>query len=85
MTEVIPSVSECDRGKDLMESFNMLLEEGLLDPLLQYLVKPTEKENEFKLNITTDNESDHNTDDEERTNKGKPRIFHHNETLEIEK
>ena len=62
---------ECDRGKEVMESFNNLLEEGLIDPLLQYLVKPTDKENEYKLNIETDNESDRTTDDEESIIKGK--------------
>ena len=68
-----------------MQSFNLLLEEGLLDPLLQYLVKPTEKENEYKLNITTDKESENNTDDEESIVKRKTRILYDTEDDEREK
>ena len=63
-----------------MESFNTFLEEGLLDPLLQYLVKPTETENEYKLNVTTDNESKHDTDDEEIVIKGTTRQNNDSET-----
>ena len=68
-----------------MQSFNLLLEEGLLDPLLQFLVKPSEKENEYKLNITTDKESENNSDDEESIVKRKTRIFYDTEKDEPEK
>ena len=68
-----------------MQSFNLLLEEGLLDSLLPYLVKPTEKENEYKLNITSDKESENNTDDEESIVKNKTKILYDTEKDEREK
>ena len=68
-----------------MQSFNLLLEEGLLDSLLPYLVKPTERENEYKLNITSDKESENNTDDEESIVKNKTKILYDTEKDEREK
>ena len=33
----------------MVETFNTFLDEGLLDPLLQYLVKETNTKNEYKV------------------------------------
>ena len=42
-------ISECEVGRNLKEKFETFLEEGLLDPLLQYIVKDSEKEIDFKV------------------------------------
>jgi len=50
------------------------MEEGLLDPLLQYLVKPTGVNDEYTLNISTDEEAKQSTDDEDNVTSGRMKI-----------
>ena len=46
---IISDSPECEVGRKLEEKFEAFLEEGLLDPLLQYIVKDSEKDIDFKV------------------------------------
>ena len=39
----------CEVGKNIKEKFEVFLEEGLLDPLLQFILKDPEREIDFKV------------------------------------
>lgn len=46
---IISNFTECEVGRKLEEKFETFLEEGLLDPLLQYIVKDSEKDADLKV------------------------------------
>ena len=46
---IISNFAECEVGRKLEEKFETFLEEGLLDPLLQYIVKDSEKDGDLKV------------------------------------
>ena len=46
---IISNFAECEVRRKLAEKFETFLEEGLLDPLLQYIVKDSEKDGDPKV------------------------------------
>ena len=40
---------ECEVGRSLRKKFDTFLEEGLLDPLLPYIIKDAERDIDFKV------------------------------------
>ena len=52
---IISNFTECEVGRKLEEKFETFLEEGLLDPLLQYIVKDSEKDGDLKVGYNNNN------------------------------